>query len=66
MLVSVSLFFLIWFLGSLTSALRVAVGSPRLPSIALGGGLVAIASLFFALTCVAVAAYRPAGASSPS
>lgn len=59
MLVSVSLFFLIWFLGSLTSALRVAAGSPRLPSIALGGGLVAIASLFVALTCVAVAAHRP-------
>jgi hypothetical protein len=58
-LISVSLFFFIWFLGSLTSALRIAAGSPRLPSIAFGGGLVFAASLFIALTSVAIAAHRP-------
>jgi hypothetical protein len=58
-LVSVSLFFFIWFLGSLASALRVAAGSPRLPSIAFGGGLVAVATFFIAITCLAVAAHRP-------
>jgi hypothetical protein len=58
-LVSMSLFFFVWFLGSLTSALRVVAGSPRLPSIALGGGLLAVASLFIVLTCIAVAAHRP-------
>jgi hypothetical protein len=57
--ITVSLFFFIWFLGSLASALRVAAGSPRLPSIAFGGGLLAIVSLFVALTAAAAAAHRP-------
>ncbi len=58
-LVSVSLFFFLWFLGSVASALRVAAGNPRLPSIAFAGGLLFTASLFVALTCVAIAAHRP-------
>jgi hypothetical protein len=58
-LVSLGLFFFIWFLGSVTSALRIAAGNPRLPSIAFGGGLLFAASLFVALTFVAVAAHRP-------
>ena len=58
-LVSVSAFFFLWFLGSLTSALRVAAGGPRLPSIAFGGGLLAAAFFLVAITAVAVAAHRP-------
>ena len=58
-LVSVSVFFFLWFLGSLTSALRVAAGGPRLPSIAFGGGLLAATFLFIAISAVAVAAHRP-------
>ena len=58
-LVSVSLFFFLWFLGSLTSALRVAAGGPRLPSIAFAGGLLAAVFSFVASSAVAVAAHRP-------
>jgi hypothetical protein len=58
-LVSVALFFLVWFLGTLVSALRVASGSPRLPTIAFGGGLVAVAAFFVGITLAAVAAHRP-------
>src|SRR5688500_5254790 len=38
-----ALFFFIWFLGSLSSALRAAIGSPRLPTVAFGGGLLGAA-----------------------
>lgn len=58
-LVSLSVFFFVWFLGSLTSGLRIAAGSPRLPSIALGGGLLFVATLLVTLTCVAISAHRP-------
>ena len=58
-LVSISLFFLIWFLGSLASALRIIAGNPRLPSVAFGGGVLAAASLLLTLTMIATAAFRP-------
>jgi hypothetical protein len=58
-LVGLSLFFLVWFLGSLASALRIAAGNPRLPSIAFGGGILLTAALFVLLSLVAAAAYRP-------
>ena len=44
-IIATSTFFLIWFLGTLTSILRIAAGSPRLPSIALIGGVLGIAAL---------------------
>ena len=37
-LVTASLFFFIWFLGSVATGLRVAFGNPRLPTVAFGGG----------------------------
>jgi hypothetical protein len=52
-------FFFIWFLGTLTSLLRIATGTPRLPSIVLAGGLLAGATLLVGSTSEAVAAYRP-------
>jgi hypothetical protein len=56
----VGLFFFIWFLGSLRSALaRAEGGEGRLASIAFGGGIVAIASLMVAASAGAVAALRP-------
>jgi hypothetical protein len=58
-LVSLALFFFVWFLGTLVSALRVAFGSPRLPTIAFGGGLLAAAAFFVGITLAAVAAHRP-------
>jgi hypothetical protein len=58
-LVTASVFFFVWFLGSVTSALRVAAGSPRLPSIVFAGGVLAAASVFVAGTCVGIAAHRP-------
>jgi hypothetical protein len=58
-IVAVSVFFFIWFLGTLVSALRVALGSPRLPAIAFAGGLIATASFLIVMTAVAVAAHRP-------
>jgi hypothetical protein len=60
-IIAVSTFFLIWFLGTLTSILRIAAGSPRLPSIALVGGLLGIAALSIGFSTEAVAAYRPQG-----
>jgi hypothetical protein len=59
LILSVSLFFFVWFLGSLSSALRAAIGNPRLPSVAFGGGVLAAASLTGTLGATAVAAYRP-------
>jgi hypothetical protein len=60
-LVAVGLFFFIWFLGTLTSVLRIATGTPRMPSIALIGGVLGAASLLIGLSAEAVAAYRPQG-----
>lgn len=58
-LVALSLFFFVWFLGTLASALRIATGNPRLPSIAFAGGILATAALFVLVSLVAAAAYRP-------
>ncbi|MGH2966835.1 MAG: hypothetical protein ACRDMH_15830 [Solirubrobacterales bacterium] len=56
----VGLFFFIWFLGSLRSALaRAEGGEGRLASVAFGGGIVAVASLLIAASAGAVAALRP-------
>jgi hypothetical protein len=52
-------FFFIWFLGTLTSLLRIASGTPRLPSIVLAGGLLGAGSLLIGFSAEAVAAYRP-------
>jgi len=57
---TLSLLAFIWFAGTLVSALRVAAGSPRVPTIAFGGAIVAVASFFVGLTALAVAAHRPA------
>jgi hypothetical protein len=58
-ILSAAFFFFIWFLGTLTSVLRIATGSPRLPSIVFAGGLFAGACLLIGATSEAVAAYRP-------
>lgn len=56
---ALGIFFLIWFLGSLRSALRVAEGGTgRLSSIAYGGGLVGAAALTFTLAAFEAAAFR--------
>lgn len=56
----VGLFFFIWFLGSLRSALaRAEGGEGRLASVAFGGGIVAVVTLFIAASASAVAALRP-------
>jgi hypothetical protein len=60
-LLAVGMFAFIWFLGTLTSVLRIATGTPRLPSIAFAGGILGAASLLFGLSAEAVAAYRPQG-----
>ena len=55
-----ALFFFIWFLGSLRSALRTAEGGTgRVSSIAFAGGLVSAAALFTLITLIAGAAFRP-------
>jgi hypothetical protein len=58
---AVAMFAFIWFLGTLTSVLRIASGTPRLPSIAFAGGILGAASLMVGLGAEAVAAYRPQG-----
>jgi hypothetical protein len=59
-LATVALFFFIWFLGSLRSALRTAEGGTgRVTSIAFGGGLVSAAALFVLITLIGGAALRP-------
>jgi hypothetical protein len=60
-IVAVALFFFIWFLGTLTSLLRIATGTPRLPSIAFAGGILGAAGFLVGLSAEAVAAYRPQG-----
>ena len=57
---TLALLFFVWFAGTLTSALRVASRSPRLPTIAFGGALLGTAAFFIGLTALAVAAHRPA------
>ena len=55
-----ALFFFIWFLGSLRSALRVAEGGTgRVSSIAFAGGVVSASALFALITLFAGAAFRP-------
>ena len=58
---AVAMFGFIWFLGTLTSVLRIATGTPRLPSIAFAGGILGAASLMVGIAAEAVAAYRPQG-----
>ena len=58
---AVAFFFYIWFLGTLTSVLRIASGTPRLPSITLIGGVIGGSCLLVGLAAEAVAAYRPQG-----
>jgi hypothetical protein len=58
-ILAISMLFYVWFLGSLSSALRSAIGSPRLPSIALAGGIVGVIFFVIALTATATAAFRP-------
>lgn len=59
-LVTAALFFFIWFLGSLRSALRTAEGGTgRVSSIAFAGGLVSAGALFTLITLIAGAAFRP-------
>jgi len=58
-LVTIGLFFFIWFLGTVASTLRIAAGEPRLPSIAFAGGILSVASFFIAATAIAVATLHP-------
>jgi hypothetical protein len=59
-LVSISVIFLLWFLGSLNAALRAAEGgNGRLTAVAYGGGIGVIVFFFIAMTATAVAALRP-------
>jgi hypothetical protein len=60
-ILAVAFFFYIWFLGTLTSVLRIASGTPRLPSITLIGGVIGGSCLLIGLAAEAVAAYRPQG-----
>jgi hypothetical protein len=58
-LVGVGLFFFIWFLGSLRTALAAAeVGGGRLASVAYGGGLISAVFLMIAVTGAAAAAFH--------
>jgi hypothetical protein len=55
-----ALFFFIWFLGSLRSALRSAEGGTgRVSAIAFAGGVVSAGALFTLITLIAGAAFRP-------
>jgi hypothetical protein len=59
-LVGVGLFFYIWFLGSVRSALALAEGgNGRLASVAYGGGLISAAFFVVAVSATAAAAFRP-------
>jgi hypothetical protein len=59
-LLTVALFFFIWFLGSLRIALKSAEGGTgRLASIAFGGGLVSATGLLILITLIGGAALRP-------
>jgi hypothetical protein len=59
-IVAVGIFFFIWFLGSLRSALAAAEGgSGRLSSVAYGAGLIAAAALIVGVAASETAAFRP-------
>jgi hypothetical protein len=58
-LATVGLTFFIWFVGSLSSVLRIAAGNPRLPTVAFGGGILLIASLYIFELGTGVATLRP-------
>jgi hypothetical protein len=58
-IVSISLFFYIWFLGSVSSALRKVAGDPRLPTVAFAGGLLGAAFTLIGITATGAAAYHP-------
>jgi hypothetical protein len=59
-LLTAAVFFFIWFLGSLRSALRTAEGGTgRVSAIAFAGGLVTVGALFTLITLIAGAAFRP-------
>jgi hypothetical protein len=61
-IVGVGLFFFIWFLGSLRSALATAEGGGgRLTSIAYAGGLVSASFFVIGLTSIQAAAFHPDG-----
>jgi hypothetical protein len=58
-IVGVGLFFYIWFLGSLRSALSLAEGGAgRLASVAYGGGLVGATFFVIGLTAIQASAFR--------
>jgi hypothetical protein len=59
LIISIALFFYIWFLGSLSSALRRMAGEPRLATVAFGGGIVSAGFILTALTVGSAAAFRP-------
>src|SRR4051794_19773136 len=57
---ALGVFALLWFLGSLRSAIALAEGgSGRLASIAFGGGIACAAFFIIGLTAFETAAYRP-------
>jgi hypothetical protein len=59
-IIGIGLFFFIWFLGSLRSALAAAEGgTARLASIAFGAGLIGAAVLMVGLAAGEAAAFRP-------
>jgi hypothetical protein len=53
---SIGLFFFIFFIGTVSTTLRALFGNPRLPTIAFGGGLLAAASLMVTVGTSLVAA----------
>jgi hypothetical protein len=58
-LAAIGIFFLIWFLGTLRTALRVAEGgAARLTAIAYAGGIVGTAALVLTLSAIEGAAFR--------
>lgn len=58
--VGVGIFFFIWFLGSLRTAIATAEGGTgRLAALAYGSGILSAATLMVGLTAVAAAAFRP-------
>ena len=59
LIISIGLFFYVWFLGSLTSTLRISSGNPRLPSIAFAGGVIGGGLFMVTVTAFAAAAFRP-------
>jgi hypothetical protein len=58
-IVTIGLGFFIWFVGSLSSVLRIAAGNPRLPTVAFAGGILLIGALFIIEIASGVATLRP-------